>query len=98
VASIQALVRANAKAAGLDIRVTPHTLRHGCATHLLQGGASVRHVQKLLGHASVQTTAIYTHVVPTDLARAVEKAHPRETTLRNRARRSARGQRGSRRG
>jgi len=48
-------------------------------------------VQKLLGHASVQTTAIYTHVVPTDLARAVEKAHPRETTLRNRARRSGRG-------
>jgi len=98
VASIQALVRENAKAAGLDVRVTPHTLRHGCATHLLQAGASVRHVQKLLGHASVQTTAIYTHVVPTDLARAVEKAHPREKTLRNRARRSGRGPRGSRRG
>jgi site-specific recombinase XerD len=46
---IQDLVRSNAKAAGLDIRVTPHTLRHGCATHLLQGGADVRHVQKLLG-------------------------------------------------
>jgi integrase/recombinase XerD len=49
---IQDLVRTNAKAAGLDIRVTPHTPRHGCATHLLQGGANVRHVQKLLGHAS----------------------------------------------
>ncbi len=86
VQSIQALVRNNAKAAGLDIRVTPHTLRHGCATHLIQGGADVRHVQKLLGHASVQTTAIYAHVVPRDLARAVRKAHPREKTLKNRER------------
>jgi len=96
VASIQALVRANAKAAGLDIRVTPHTLRHGCATHLLQGGASVRHVQKLLGHASVKTTATYTEVIPDDLAKAVEKAHPREKTLRNRTRRAGRAERGSR--
>ena len=75
---IQDLVRANAKAAGLDIRVTPHTLRHGCATHLLQGGADVRHVQELLGHASVQTTAVYTHVVPGELTKVVSKAHPRE--------------------
>jgi site-specific recombinase XerD len=75
---IQDLVRTNAKAAGIDVRVTPHTLRHGCATHLLQGGADVRHVQKLLGHASVQTTAIYTHVNTKDLARVMEKAHPRE--------------------
>ena len=87
---IQDLVRGNAKAAGLDIRVTPHTLRHGCATHLLQGGADVRHVQKLLGHASVQTTAVYTHVVPGDLARAVERSHPRERLWKNRARRGPR--------
>jgi len=84
VARIQDLVRANAKLAGLDLRVTPHTLRHGCATHLLQNGADVRHVQKLLGHTSVQTTAIYTHVAPVDLARAVDKAHPRERTWRRR--------------
>jgi site-specific recombinase XerD len=72
---IQDLVRTNAKAAGLDIRVTPHTLRHGCATHLLQGGADVRHVQERLGHSSVvQTTAIYTHVNTRDLARAMTKA------------------------
>lgn len=79
---IQDLVRQNAKAAGLDIRVTPHSLRHGCATHLLQGGADIRHVQKLLGHSSVETTAIYTKVVPQDLARAVAKAHPRERARR----------------
>jgi integrase/recombinase XerD len=84
VARIQDLVRANAKLAGIDIRVTPHTLRHGCATHLLQGGADVRHVQKLLGHTSVQTTAIYTDVAPTDLARVVDKAHPRERTWKRR--------------
>jgi integrase/recombinase XerD len=83
---IQDLVRSNAKAAGIDVRVTPHTLRHGCATHLLQGGADVRHVQKLLGHASVQTTAIYTHVDTHDLARVMEKAHPRERAWRRRAR------------
>lgn len=81
---IQDLVRTNAKAAGLDIRVTPHTLRHGCATHLLQGGADVRHVQKLLGHSSVQTTAIYTHVDTKDLARVMEKAHPRERAWKKR--------------
>jgi integrase/recombinase XerD len=75
---IQDLVRMNAKAAGLDIRVTPHTLRHGCATHLLQGGANVREVQTLLGHASVQTTALYTKVTPDELARVMKKAHPRE--------------------
>jgi site-specific recombinase XerD len=86
---IQDLVRTNAKAAGIDIRVTPHTLRHGCATHLLQGGADVRHVQKLLGHSSVQTTAIYTHVDTKDLARAMEKAHPRERTYNRRRKRTS---------
>ncbi len=78
------LVRTNAKAAGIDLRVTPHTLRHGCATHLLQGGADVRHVQKLLGHSNVQTTAIYTHVDTKDLARVVAKAHPRERSWKRR--------------
>lgn len=81
---IQDLVRTNAKAAGIDIRVTPHTLRHGCATHLLQGGADVRHVQKLLGHSSVQTTAICTHADTHDLARVMAKAHPRERTYNRR--------------
>lgn len=79
---IQDLVRMNAKAAGLDIRVTPHTLRHGCATHLLQGGANVREVQQLLGHESVQTTAIYTQVATGELAKVLARAHPRERTRR----------------
>jgi integrase/recombinase XerD len=87
---IQDLVRSHAKAAGIDIRVTPHTLRHGCATHLLQGGADIRHVQKLLGHASVETTAIYTEVTPKDLTKAVEKAHPRERSWKRGAARKAR--------
>lgn len=84
VGRIQDLVRMNAKAAGLDIRVTPHTLRHGCATHLLHGGANVRQVQQLLGHSSVQTTAIYTKVAPDELARVMNKTHPRERTWRRR--------------
>jgi integrase/recombinase XerD len=75
---IQDLVRMNAKAAGITLRVTPHTLRHGCATHLLQRGADIRHVQKLLGHASVETTAIYTRVESQDLRKAIQRAHPRE--------------------
>jgi integrase/recombinase XerD len=84
---IQDLVRSHAKAAGIDLRVTPYTLRHGCATHLLQNGANVRHVQKLLGHAHVETTAIYTRVTPTDLAGAVSRAHPRERAYNRRRRR-----------
>jgi integrase/recombinase XerD len=71
-------VRTHAKAAGIEICVTPHTLRHGCATHLMQNGVDVRAVQQLLGHASVETTALYTHVETGDLARALAKAHPRE--------------------
>ena len=84
VKSIQYLVRMNARAAGIAAPVTPHALRHGCATHLLQGGADVRHVQQLLGHKSLDTTAIYTHVQPEDLAQAVSKAHPRERAWKRR--------------
>jgi site-specific recombinase XerD len=57
--------------------VTPHMLRHSFATHLLQQGADIRHIQALLGHTSLITTQIYTQVAPTELAAVHRKCHPR---------------------
>ena len=70
-------IRRAAAAAGLEAGVSPHTLRHSFATHLLEGGASVRDVQELLGHASVQTTQIYTRVTVAALREVYWTAHPR---------------------
>ncbi len=63
--------------AGITVHLTPHTLRHSFATHLLHGGASLRHVQELLGHASIATTQVYTHLTSDHVRLEYEKAHPR---------------------
>ena len=74
--SVQTLLRQYTLRAGLDKRVTPHVLRHTFATHLLDGGADLRVVQELLGHAQLGTTQIYTHVSRSQVRAVYLKAHP----------------------
>jgi integrase/recombinase XerD len=77
VKTLNLIVRKRAQEAGLAKRITPHVLRHTCATHLLQGGADLRHVQAILGHASIATTQIYTRVAVEDLTAVHRRHHPR---------------------
>jgi integrase/recombinase XerD len=76
-ATASRIVRGWAREAGIKKHVTPHTFRHTVATHLLRGRADIRHIQSLLGHASLGTTQRYTRVEVSDLKRVLERAHPR---------------------
>ena len=89
------IIRGHARKAGLDGKMSPHTLRHTFATHLLSGGCDLRSVQEMLGHADISTTQMYTHLSGEEIKDVYFKAHPRATrssrglcSRRKRARRS----------
>jgi integrase/recombinase XerD len=71
------IVQGHARGAGLQARMSPHTLRHSFATHLLAGGCDLRSLQEMLGHADLATTQVYTHLSAERLKDAYFSAHPR---------------------
>jgi integrase/recombinase XerC len=75
--SVGRILAKHLQQAGLDPRTTPHTLRHSFATHMLDAGADIRGVQELLGHKSLSTTQVYTHITTQRLQQSYHKAHPR---------------------
>jgi len=70
--TVQLVVRDSAIRAAIKKRVTPHTLRHSFATHLLESGADIRYIQQLLGHKDIKTTMIYTHIANRDINRLAD--------------------------
>lgn len=79
---LSVLLSNHARAAGIKGAVFPHALRHAYATHLLKGKASIRHVQELLGHKSLEATSVYTRVSVEDLREVLARCHPRERSTR----------------
>ncbi|RFN58054.1 site-specific tyrosine recombinase XerD [Marixanthomonas ophiurae] len=77
-AMIFTIVKQLAEKAGIEKKVSPHTFRHSFATHLLENGADLRSIQQMLGHESITTTEIYTHVDTTHLTEVINKFHPRK--------------------